>query len=173
MVFFALLALTAATGGADVVSNPLAPAMAGQLECTRPDDQKKTCRSIASYRLVEGSTYSNTATILISPDGPVIFEVTSPVTLKGEAVCGVMKPEDVSSGKLRVAGTLLDDAQAAPALARMVTGLSGLMNKEICVTYQASAGGLIEKATIDGVYQVNQDQVVEWVSPDAGYVVAP
>lgn len=173
MVFFALLALTAATGGADTVSNPLAPAMAGQLECTRPDDQKKTCRSIASYRLVEGSTYSNTATILISPDGPVTFEGTSPVTVKAGAVCGTMKPEDVASGKLRVAGTLLDDAQASPALARMVTALSGIMNKEICVIYQPSPEGLLEKATIEGVYQANQDQVVEWVQPDAGYVVAP
>ena len=172
-MFFTLLALTAITGGADTVSNPLDPAIAGQLECTRPDDQKKTCRSIASYRLVEGSTYSNTATILISPDGPVTFEATSPVTVKAGAVCGVMKAEDVSSGKLRVAGTLLDDAQAAPALARMVTALSSIMNKEICVTYQSSTGGLIEKATIDGVYQANQDQAVEWVQPDAGYVVAP
>ena len=173
MVFFTLWALTAITGGADPASNPLAPAVAGQLECTRPDDQKKTCRSIASYRLVEGATYSSTAAILISPDGPVIFEATSPVRVKAGEVCGVMKPEDVTSGKLRVAGTVLDDAQAAPALARMVTALSSIMNKEICVTYQSSAGGLVEKATIDGVYQANQDQAVEWVEPDAGYVVAP
>ena len=173
MSLLALVMLAATAGPSGLVSDPLAPAIAGQLECTRTDDQKKTSRSIAAYRHVEGSTYSNTATILISPDGPVIFEVTSPVTVKGEAVCGVMKAGDVLSGKLRVAGTLLADAQAAPALARMVTGLSGIMNKEICVTYQSSAGGLIEKATIDGVYQANQDQIVEWVSPDAGYVVAP
>ena len=173
MVFFTLLALTAISGGADTPSNPLAPAIAGQLECTRPDDQKKTCRTISSYRLVEGATYSSTATILISPEGPVTFEATVPATVKAERVCGVMRAEDISSGKLRVAGTLLDDAQAAPLLARMVTALSSVMNKEICVTYTSTAEGLIEKATIDGVYQADQDEAVEWVRPDAGYVVAP
>ena len=173
MVFFTLLALTAVAGGADTPSNPLAPAMAGQLECTRPDDQKKTCRTISSYRLVEGATYSSTATILISPDGPVTLEATVPATVKAEWVCGVMKAEDLSSGKLRVAGTLLDDAQAAPLLARMATALSSVMNKEICVTYTSTAEGLIEKVIIEGVYQADQDEMVEWVRPDAGYVVAP
>lgn len=132
-----------------------------------------TRKRLASYRLVEGSTYSNTASILISPKGPVIFETTSPVTLKDGSVCGVMKPEDVSSGRIRVAGKLLDHAQAAPILANMATALSGMMNKEICVTYERSGEGLVEKAVIDGVYQADQDQAVEWVAPDAGYVVAP
>jgi hypothetical protein len=173
MLFFTLLALTAVAGGAEAASNPLAPAMAGLLECSRPDDQKKTCRSIASYRLVEGSTYSSTATILISPQGPVTFEGTSPATVKEGNVCGVMKPEDITSGKLLVAGTPLDNAQAAPALQRMVTALGSIMNKEICVTYQRSGTGLVEKTTVDGVYQADHDEVVEWVRPDAGYVVAP
>ena len=171
-MFFALLALTATTG-AGAASDPLAPAVAGLLECTRPDDQKKTCLSLGSYRLVEGSTYSNTATILISPKGPMTFETTSPVTLKVGSVCGVLKPEDISSARIRVAGKLLDHAQAAPILANMATALSGMMNKEICVTYERSAEGLVEKAVIDGVYQADQDQAVEWVEPDAGYVVAP
>lgn len=172
-MFFALLALSAATGGAGAADDPLAPAMAGMLECSRPDDQKKTCLAIASYRLVEGSTYSNTATILISPKGPVIFEGTSPATLDAGSVCGVMKPDDISSGKIWVAGKLLDHAHAAPILARMATTLSGMMNKEICVTYERSDDGLVEKTVIDGLYQADQDQVIEWVPPDAGYVVAP
>jgi len=172
-MFFALLALTAAATGAGAASDPLAPAMAGLLECTRPDDQKKTCLSIASYRLVEGSTYSNTVAMVISPNGPMIFEATSPATLKEGSVCGVMKPEDITSGRIRVAGKLLDHAHASPILARMATALGSMMNKEICVTYERSAGGLVEKTVIDGLYQSDKDQVVEWVQPDAGYVVAP
>ena len=172
-MFFTLLVLTAAAGAAGTADNPLAPAMAGLLECTRPDDQKKTCLSIASYRLVEGSTYSSTGALLISPNGPVIFEMTVPVELNAGSVCGVMKPADISSGGIRVAGKLLDHAQAAPILARMVTALSGLMNKEICVTYERSGEGLVEKTVIDGLYQADHDQVVEWVEPGAGYVVAP
>ena len=172
-MFFAFLALTAATTAAGAASDPLAPAMAGMLECTRPDDEKKTCLSIASYRLVEGSTYSVTSAMLISPKGPMIFEATSPATLNAGSVCGVMKPEDITSGRIRVAGKLLGHAQAAPILARMATGLSGMMNKEICVTYERSGEGLVEKTVIDGLYQSDKDQVVEWVQPDAGYVVAP
>jgi hypothetical protein len=172
-VFFTLLVLTAAAGAAGTADNPLAPAMAGLLECTRPDDQKKTCLSIASYRLVEGSTYSSTGALLISPNGPVIFEMTSPVTLNAGSVCAVMKPEDISSARIRVAGKLLTHAQAAPILARTATRLSGMMNKEICTTYERSGEDLVEKIVIDGLYQADQDQVVEWVEPDADYVVAP
>ncbi len=173
MVFFALLALTAATTGVGAASDPLAPAIAGLLECTRPDDQKKTCLSIASYRLVEGSTYSITSAMLISPTGPLILETNSPATLSPGSVCGVMTPEDISSGRVRVAGKLLSDAQAAPILARMATALSGMMNKEICVTYERSGKYMVAKTVIDGLYQADKDLVVEWVQPNAGYVVAP
>ena len=151
----------------------LAPALAGLLECTRPDDQKKTCLSIASYRLVEGSTYSSTGALLISPNGPMIFETTSSATLNAGSICGVMTPEEISSGRIRVVGKLLDHAHAAPILARMVTALSGMMNKEICVTYERSAEGLVENTVVDGQYLADQDQVVEWVHSDAGYVVVP
>jgi hypothetical protein len=172
-VFFTLLVLTAAAGAARTADNPLAPAMAGLLECMRPDDQKKTCLSIASYRLVEGSTYSSTGVIVISASGPLILETVSPATVNAGSVCGVMKSEDLSSGRIRMAGKLLTHAQAAPILARTATSLSGMMNKEICVTYERSGEGLVAKIVIDGLYQADHDQVVKWVEPDAGYVVVP
>ena len=172
-MFFSLLVLTAAVGGAGAAENPLAPALDGLLECTRPDDQKKTCLSISSYRLVEGSTYSSTGAIVISPKGPVVLEITVPVTLKEGSVCGVMKLQDISSSRIRVAGKLLDHAQAAPILTRTVASLSLVMNKEVCSTNERSAEGIVQKTIIDGLYQADHDLMVEWVPPDAGYVVAP
>jgi hypothetical protein len=167
------LVILAATAAPDVaVANPLAPGLAGQLECARPDEQKKTCRSLTSYQR-SGTGYSNTALILVSPDGPVTIEITAPVTVKGDAVCGVVRAADLDTAKIRRAGRLLDATDAAPLRTAMLGAMASMMGKEICETYQAMPDGLIQRATIDGVREPKGDEPVKWVAPGDGYSVAP
>ncbi len=173
MSFLGLVILAATAAPDAAFANPLAPALAGQLECTRPDAQKKTCRSLTSYRR-SGAGYSNTAILLISPNGPVTIEITAPVTVKGDAVCGTMRTADIDGATIRVAGRVLDAAEAAPIRAAITGAMAPLVGKEICQTYQAApGGGLMEKGTIDGVYEPKGDEPVAWVAPGDGYSVAP
>jgi hypothetical protein len=154
-------------------TNPLAPAIAGQLECSTPDEQRKTCRSIASYRHLSGPNYSNTAVMLFSPNGPTILQVTSPVVVKGNAVCAVTKIGDIKNGKVTVGGRKLSTLEAAPLLDHLATHMFPLFGHEICLTFDDSSGTIMELGTIDGVRQPKGDEPVQWVSPSAGYKVAP
>jgi hypothetical protein len=165
-----ILAATAAPDAA--IANPLAPGLAGQLECSKPNEQKKTCRSLASYQRV-GTGYSNSAIILISPNGPVTMEITAPVTMKGNAYCGIMRAEQLNAARIRVAGQVLGEEQAAPIHAAILAAFAPMMGKEICDTHQVTPTGLIEKATIDGVYEPKADVPIKWVAPGDGYSVAP
>lgn len=167
------LVILAATAAPDApIANPLAPGLGGQLECSKPDEQKKTCRSLASYQRA-GDGYSNTATVLISPNGPVTMEITAPVTVKGNAYCSVMRTEQISAAKFRVAGQVLGDEQAAQVRSAILTAFAPMMGKEICDTHRMTPTGLIEKATIDGVYEPKADVAIKWVAPGDGYIVAP
>jgi len=168
-----LVILAAVQSSAAAAVNPLAPALAGKLECTYPDHQKKTCRSLASYTLISGSRYRNTSVILVSPNGPVTLESTQETVLKGDAVCGTIRADDITAGKLRVGEAVLDPEKSQPALERLVTAMAPVMNKEVCVTYERAGDGLVEKGSVDGVSQPSVSSPLEWVLPGDGYRVAP
>ncbi len=173
MTLFALLAIAASTSIADLPSNPLTKAKDGSVQCYEPDDQRRTCRSIASYVATGETTYNNKAVVLISNNGPVTLETITPVIIKVGAVCGFIRAEDISAGKLRVSGKLLSDTEAAPLLVKVAQLMSGMIGKEICTSYVQTANGLTAKATINGVYEANADQRMKWIQPSAGYSVAP
>lgn len=170
-LLFAVAAL--ASDPTDSIPDPLAPALAGKLECSSPDDQRKICKSIVYYRRLTDQDYSDTATILMSKDGPVVMETTSTVTVKGDAVCGFLTPEDLKAGKIWIGGKALDAAGAAPVLDSISAAASSMFGKELCVSYAKSADGLVEHGTIDGVAEPKADQLIEWVDPADGYIVAP
>src|SRR3569833_2310195 len=167
------LAILAAAAAPDVaVANPLAPALAGQLDCARPDEQKRTCRSLTSFQR-SGTGYSNTALILKSPDGPVTIEITAPGTVKGDAVCGVVRAADFDTAKIRKAGRMLDVTEAAPLRTALLGAMTPMMGKEICQTYQTTPDGLVERATIDGVPEPKGYEPIKWVAPVDVYSIAP
>ena len=172
MSLLGLVILAATTAPDTAVANPLAPALAGQLECAKPDEQKKTCRSLTSYQRTD-TGYTNNALILISAKGPVTVEITAPVTVKGNAVCGIVRAADLDAARIRNAGRLLDATEAAPVHATILGGMAPVMGKEICQTYQATPGGLVQKSSVDGVYEPRADEPVKWVAPGDGYSVAP
>ena len=153
--------------------NPLAPAMKGQMQCHQPDDKKRTCRSIATYKREPDGSYSNKAIVLISRAGPVTLETVTPVTVEAGAVCGSIRAEDIMKGKLRVADRMLPDDEARPVLLRVSQSMTPVMGKRICTSYVMDQTGFIAKASIDGVYRVESDQTVKWVRAADGYVIAP
>ncbi|WP_116091555.1 hypothetical protein [Sphingomonas crusticola] len=164
----ALLAAAPATG-----ANPIAPALAGQVECQRPNEQAKTCRSMATYRPLGGARYSNSALILLSPQGPVTLRVTSDVEVKHGAVCGLLRREDLDKGTLMVGDHVLGAKEAAPGLGQVAQAMASLLGKEICTTYESTASGLVGRLAVDGVARPEFDVPVKLVGPGDGYKVAP
>lgn len=167
------MALAATNATPAMMTDPLAPAADGKVQCHQPNDEKRTCRSMASYQRRDDGTYTNTAIVLLSSAGPVTLETTTVVILKAGAVCEAVRLNDLNAGKLRVAGRLLPDSEAVRILPRIAQSMASIIDKEICTSYEQSAEGLIAKATISGEYRPDADQRVKWVQPDDGYQVAP
>lgn len=168
---FFLATASAAPQIVQATANPLSNAETGLLQCHRPDVQKKTCQSIASYKSTGSSTYDNKAVVPLANN--VTLETHTPVVIKGDAVCGFIRAEDTVSGVLRVNNVEVESDQAQPVLEKVAQAMGQFAGKEICTRYEDSAGMLTAKVSINGAYQPSQDMQVIWVSPSDGYVVTP
>lgn len=166
MLFFALL--TAATYAA-----PLEPAAEGKMQCYVPNLERKTCASLALYKLNPDGTYANTAIVLLNKAPVVLMETVTPVRIVSGAVCGTIQAEDIAKARLTVNGQVLTAEQAAPALAQVSAAMATIEGRDICTTYIDNGLNLTAKSTIDGVAQPAMDQAVKWVDPKEGYAVAP
>lgn len=160
-----------ANSGAAHLPSPLALAEQGQVQCYRPDVQKKTCQSIASYQRTGPGTYDNRALIPVSADATL--ETHTPVVIKGDAVCGFVRREDTMAGKLRVDGHLVDAEKAKPILERIAEAMAPMSGKEICTKYVPTGAEFTAKISIGGTYDPEEDQTVKWIDPTDGYTVTP
>lgn len=153
------------------LATPLVPAEQGQLQCYRPNVQKKTCQAIASYRRTGPGTYDNKALIPLSPNATL--ETHSPVVIRAGAVCGFVRGQDLLAGTLRVDGLVMEPAKAKPILDRVAQNMASMSDKEICTTYEPSGTDFTAKISIGGVYRADQDETVRWIGPADGYTVTP
>ena len=169
----AMIALLAASAGAEITEGPLAPADAGKVQCHSPDIARKVCRSLAYYSLDGRGNYINTATVLLSASSTVAMEVSTPVVVVDGAVCGVLRAEDLLRGRVVVDGKPMSDERSAPILEQVAASMSRLFGHQICTRYEAVGDHLIAKGSIDGTHRPDLDQTVIWVSPSAGFTVAP
>jgi hypothetical protein len=152
-------------------ANPVAMAEKGELQCYRPDVQKKTCQSIASYRPTGPGTYDNEALIPLAPNATL--ETHTPVVIKADAVCGFVRRQDVLAGTLRVDGVVVESEKAKPILDRVAQAMAPMSDKEICTKYVPSGAEFTAKISIEGTYRPGQDEVVKWIGPGEGYTVTP
>jgi TonB family protein len=164
---------TAAVGasGAAASANPLLLAEKGELQCYRPDVQKKTCQAIAFYRRTGPGTYDNTALFPVGADATL--ETHGPVVIKGRAVCGFVRGQDAIAGTLRVGGKVLDPEKAKPILERVAQVMAPMADKEICTTYEPAGADFMAKISIGGSRRPDQDEAVKWITPADGYTVTP
>lgn len=171
-MFFSVF-LAAAVGAASAASpvNPVAAAEKGELQCYRPDVEKKTCQSIASYRRTGPGSYDNEALLPLGPNATL--ETHAPVIIKADAVCGFIRGQDVLAGTLRVDGSPVAPERAKPILERVVQAMAPLADKEICTKYEPSGTALKAKISVGGTYQPERDETVKWISPAEGYTVTP
>ena len=169
-MLFALLALADAT--AQAYPEPLTPAGRGEVQCYAPTDHK-TCASIAGYVANGDGTFANNASVMLSKQPFVVMQTTTPVSIRGGAVCGVIHSQDIIGGSLRINGQAVPPDKAAPLLTRIAASLDQVIGHEICTVYTPDGNDVVARATMDGKAQPAQDQKVIWVAPADGYTVAP
>jgi hypothetical protein len=150
--------------------DPIARANGGELQCYRPNVEKKTCQSIASYKQTGPGNYINTA--LLPLGNGVTLETRSPVLIKGDAVCGSITRQEILAGTLRADNRAIAPERAKPLLERVAEAISPILSKEICTRYEPAGGDFTAKASIDGVYEPDKDSIVKWIAPTDGYMVA-
>ena len=154
-------------------ADPLAESHAGKVQCYRPDTARKTCGAIGSYTMEPGGVATNKAEVLLSPQQLLTMTTLTPVVLKGEAICGGIRAQDLQTAEIRLNGAILPSEQAKAVRSQMAQHFAALIGKEICTTYVPVGDKLTTQVTVDGVATPAYSQTVIWVKPEDGYRVAP
>lgn len=169
MAAMCLLAFMGSAAHAD----PLAEAHAGKLQCYRPDTARKTCAALSGYVFDNAGGITNNAEVLLSPQPLLVMRTSSPVVIKGEAVCGPVRQEDIETAQILLNGDVLSEDKAAGVRAQILGAYQGQVGKEVCTTYVPSGDRLSAQVTVDGVPNPAFTQEVIWVSAGDGYKVSP
>ncbi len=154
-------------------ADPLAEARAGQLQCYKPDTARKTCAARSGYAFGSDGQIINTADVLLAPQPALIMRTSSSVVIKGEAVCGPMRKEDIETAQLLLNGAPLPEDKAAAVRAQIIGAFQQQIGKEVCTTYVPAGDRLSAQVSIDGVPNPAYTQEVIWVKPEDGYAVSP
>ena len=164
-VAFVLLPQVASAG-------PLDKARDGNLQCYGPNVVRKTCNSLAGYTFEHGKIL-NQAEVLVSQTPPLVMKTVSPVEIRGDAVCGPLRKKDIESAKILVRDQVLNEVDAAPVKAQLVSAFGARLEKEVCTAYRKQGDTLVTEVTIAGLDLSELKETVIWVAPSEGYRVSP
>lgn len=165
----ALIAASLATAHAAGMIDRL---KAGDLQCYGPDAAKHSCAALSGYSFA-GDTIMNRATVLISPNPVGTMTTDSPVTLKGEAICGKPSKTDIDASIITSEGQVLSEAQAAGVKAQIWSNIAPSAGMEMCTTYEPVGAAFTTRYTLDGKpYNIPSTTVI-LVGPKDGWHVAP
>jgi hypothetical protein len=166
------LALQAAPDAAEA-SDPLAQARSGMLQCYAPDPARRTCKSLAGYAFGPNGI-ENQAEVLISPQGPLVMKNSTPVVVRGGAVCGPIRAEDIDGAQVLLAGRPISGPNADHVKAQLKSGVANLMGAEVCTSFVAGPQGYTTQVTVNGTPAPEMsDAPMIWVRPGEGWTVAP
>jgi hypothetical protein len=167
MITIALLSLMLASSPTE---NPLEPALAGQQLCTSPDEAQKKCLAIETIRPLAGGGYSDSSVARIAlDDRSITVATTITLFIKNGAVCAIPRPEQLRGRQIKVTGKPLTAAQMAGLRKTLAEDGASYLHKEMCMVLEETEEGLVQKTSINGVYDSGLDIFVKWVSPADGY----
>ena len=153
--------------------SPIARAARGDVQCYDPDTVRKTCQSIAIYKVLDDGKVENTAIVLVALTPVVIMQTSTLVGVKGEQICGPLKSEDIDKATFTISGVPANPGQTETLRKQMMDSMADLLNATICTAYVPQGEILIARETVDGVSQPKLDQPVIWVTQAEGYKVGP
>jgi hypothetical protein len=162
-----LLAAVPITPGDD----PLAPARAGQIQCTMPDPVKRTCFAMTRYLPVSETVIRSLTRFIVSPEPAISVEMAADGMIEDGAVCGTLRREDVASARVFVGTAQMSAGDAAPMVEHLLTGTVDGFGKKICTRFSVDGDMMVADATIDGVARPDMRLKFMWVKPEDGYVL--
>jgi hypothetical protein len=163
------LALAAAS-----VTEQMAPAKRGMLQCQMPNLESKTCFSLSKIRQTSPSTYQFETEILVDVAGVVTASMRSKVFTRGSEICQVMKPADATSATFASEGRPLSTEEAAEYRAKLRADFAAFAGHTICTRIVPGDEGVdTVVGTFDGRRSPAGDYAMKWVSPSDGWKVAP
>lgn len=154
-------------------ADPLAPARTGQLQCFEPNLAAKTCQSIGAYTFHANGVIDNPAQILISPSPAIVINVNSPVTVRGNAICGALAAADIERATFTIYGVATTADETAEIRSNLARELAPIIGQESCLTLTPDGNGFRADTTMGGVPQPQLVQRVIWIGANDGYRVAP
>lgn len=167
MIFSALLLLAAAAPGD---TDPMAPALAGQMRCETPDAQAKTCKAIIAYtKQADGSWIAHSKRLL--PFGDLTMETNASVTLSDGALCGTISHDDMMAAKLSTPDGPMAPEAASPILEQISGFVAAYYGKRVCSRLVQDGAGLKSEVTVDGAAAPQLTQQVIWIGKDDGYTL--
>jgi len=151
---------------------PLDLAAKGRMQCFSPDPVKKTCKSMAGYRIGRNGNIEDIATVVVSGSPLVIMESISPVEITDGKVCGRVREQDFANANFSTDGMPADMKQTQTLAHAAVLAAKQLLGRFICTAYVSDGDSVKAKSTVDGTPRPDMEQAVIWVSLDDGYRIA-
>ena len=166
--------ILAATQSVAAVTDPLAPARSGQLQCFAPDPSRKMCRALAGYAFGPGRAIQARGDILMAPSElMIVMRTSTSVEVRSGAVCGSGRARDIEASTFTIAGRPVPQQMVQFASPQILSVLRSHINKEICTTFVPSGSSVRTELTVDGVANPQVSETFIWVRPNDGYMVGP
>jgi len=163
------LVLTAAN-----VTEQMAPAKQGMLQCQMPDVLFKTCFSLSKVYQNGPSTWVFDTQMVVDLQSSVIASIKDTVFVRGTEVCKAASAIDVSKFTFSLEGRSLPSAEAAKYREKLRRFYAAFGGKMICTEVVPNEQGMdMVHTTVDGKRFPAGDYAMKWVSPKDGWTVAP
>jgi hypothetical protein len=167
-----IIALTlAAAPAARAEEDYFAPAKTGKLECYNPDSQSKTCTSIGRYTWQpDGKIIAEWEEEIVGEPG-ITARSRGAVSIANNRVCSVISTTAEDDYVIRQEGKELGKKEAANYSATIISNLSELKGKTVCVSLSPYGEAYVLGVTINGYTPMASTKYMRWISPSDGYTV--
>jgi hypothetical protein len=156
------------------ISQQMAPASQGKLQCLSPIESMKTCDSLSKITQVAPGQYRYEAQILLDADGPVIATERGTLSVQGAKVCEKVRLSNLDTMTFRVAGAPASAAETSRYRTEFKRKFAIIAGQMICNTIAPEDDGVHEVETFIAGRRVHGlDYSMKWVGPGDGWKVAP
>jgi hypothetical protein len=160
-----------AMAGPEDTPTPIEPTARGMVQCYSPNVERRTCRSMASYRVAADGGIENVARVLLPTSPEMVVEFTSQVTIRAGQICGYVRAADLDNARILINGVELKPSLAANYRAWAQTLYEDMLEREVCTAYIPDGGVFLTRITVDAAPWNEARMRVIWVSPADGYRV--